>query len=553
MSATDGFAAPGARRLDALTSLRFFAAMMIVGYHAAGMLGIGHAPVNLGHGVSFFFVLSGFILAYVYPRLDTAAEVRGFWRARIARIWPAHIATLVLGAVLVGYPWSASTLAANVLLVHAWIPMSAFYFAYNAVSWSISTELFFYLAFPWLNRRWERTGTWKLAGAVLAVLALIAACAALALPWYFEPTDPVGSRQVTSNGLLYISPLARLLEFTAGIAMAKSWLRQGARALPGPATAWELGAIAACAGWLWALPRVTSTYADRLGPTALEWLENAGAFPFFALLIYVVAPGRGAISRVLALPGLVLLGEISYSLYLVHQILQATYRFHAAQLPPLPDALAASLLLGILLLVSYLLWRWVELPARRWLLGARAPHAGTPPKGFGLSRRAPVFASLALVALLLTLRFAGTLSVGPDQAVATVAGTRFGDATTLHEVRMQCLVDGVALRLRWSGPATDPQRWMHPVHVVADGGAIVRQFDYPPDPESTGPDGTRVDTVYLPYDALRTGVAIGLGLYDLQSGRLLPVDGGRRDLGGRRLLIDLPACAVPDPLARPAP
>ena len=49
--------------------------------------------IALGQGVSFFFVLSGFILTFVYPTLDTGREVRGFWLARFARIWPAYMAT----------------------------------------------------------------------------------------------------------------------------------------------------------------------------------------------------------------------------------------------------------------------------------------------------------------------------------------------------------------------------------------------------------------------------------------------------------------------------
>src|SRR5882762_3313186 len=82
------------RKLDALTTLRFFAAAMIVVHHSRGNFGIPsdwavHLPLD--QGVSFFFVLSGFILVYVYPRLDTWDARRKFWLARFARIWPAHI------------------------------------------------------------------------------------------------------------------------------------------------------------------------------------------------------------------------------------------------------------------------------------------------------------------------------------------------------------------------------------------------------------------------------------------------------------------------------
>ncbi len=77
-------------KLDQLTSLRFFAAMVIVFHHATNSFGIRPIGVNLGQGVSFFFVLSGFILYYVYPKLATWPNIRQFWRARIARLWPAY-------------------------------------------------------------------------------------------------------------------------------------------------------------------------------------------------------------------------------------------------------------------------------------------------------------------------------------------------------------------------------------------------------------------------------------------------------------------------------
>ncbi|MDZ4048042.1 MAG: acyltransferase, partial [Pseudoxanthomonas sp.] len=137
-------------KLDQLTSLRFFAALLIVVHHAESMMGIGGMGVNWGQGVSFFFVLSGFILTYVYPRLATLDDTQRFLRARVARIWPAHVASFALGFALMPYAWDTWTAIANLLLVHAWIPQSAYYFSYNGVSWSVSTEAFFYLAFPLL-------------------------------------------------------------------------------------------------------------------------------------------------------------------------------------------------------------------------------------------------------------------------------------------------------------------------------------------------------------------------------------------------------------------
>jgi peptidoglycan/LPS O-acetylase OafA/YrhL len=198
-------------RLDALTGLRFLAATAIVLQHSRGTF-LGDdilRPWPLDHGVSFFFVLSGFILTYVYPELPTAGSIRSFFLARAARIWPAHLATLALaGAMLVG--WSTpGPLAANVLLIQAWIPLPNYYFSYNAASWSLSTELGFYLLFPLLIWRFAERWWWLLAAAAALVLGLIA------LPL----------THASAHALLYISPLGRLFEFVLGMATALLWQR----------------------------------------------------------------------------------------------------------------------------------------------------------------------------------------------------------------------------------------------------------------------------------------------------------------------------------------
>ena len=90
-------------RLHALTTLRFFAALHVVLFHmrVIGILPGGpwwfHNFASIGFvGVNFFFVLSGFILVYTYDGPDL--NVRKFWWARFARIYPAYILSLVVAA-----------------------------------------------------------------------------------------------------------------------------------------------------------------------------------------------------------------------------------------------------------------------------------------------------------------------------------------------------------------------------------------------------------------------------------------------------------------------
>jgi peptidoglycan/LPS O-acetylase OafA/YrhL len=118
------------QRLDALTSLRFF----IVIYHSANLFGLSLNSGNyfaLGQAVSFFFVLSGFILAYVYPKLENWSQISRFWCARIARIWPVLLASFFLAYWLLPAGWDSTIVLANILMIHAWIPFPKYFFSYN--------------------------------------------------------------------------------------------------------------------------------------------------------------------------------------------------------------------------------------------------------------------------------------------------------------------------------------------------------------------------------------------------------------------------------------
>jgi peptidoglycan/LPS O-acetylase OafA/YrhL len=124
-----------ANRLAALTSLRFFAAAAIVHHHIMGVWAFPRVLQFLfAQGVSFFFVLSGFILTYRYPLLREWRELRRFGLARFAGIWPAHAASLVIvvssaTAILIISSFDGTHLpflaASNLLMVQSWLPSTA--------------------------------------------------------------------------------------------------------------------------------------------------------------------------------------------------------------------------------------------------------------------------------------------------------------------------------------------------------------------------------------------------------------------------------------------
>jgi len=195
MTALEADTAPPAD-LRPLTTLRFLAAMWVVLFAAWPNLDVGFTP-NLAAkgylGVETFFVLSGFILSHVY--LEQAGGRRlnygGFLWARIARVYPLHIATL-LGVMALGLAATAAGMAidANVLswkslpaqifMVHAWGFASEA--GFNHPSWSISAEWFAYLLFPvFAAMAWgmRRRPAAAVAGAVAFMIALYLAFEAI--------------------------------------------------------------------------------------------------------------------------------------------------------------------------------------------------------------------------------------------------------------------------------------------------------------------------------------------------------------------------------------
>ena len=146
-----------------LTSMRFFAAIWVVLYHYwPHLAGAGAMPgvIAKGYlGVELFFILSGFILCHVYLASfeDSRFRYGDFIWARLARVYPMHIATLIgIGlmagaALLVGIQvdpniLSLAALPANLTMTQAWglAPVAG----WNHPSWSISAEWFAYLCFP---------------------------------------------------------------------------------------------------------------------------------------------------------------------------------------------------------------------------------------------------------------------------------------------------------------------------------------------------------------------------------------------------------------------
>ena len=339
-------------QLDSLTSLRWFAAALVLGFHGSGFLYHLHlGPVYdaLQSGpaaVSFFFILSGFVLTWSYRPAQRATH---FWRNRFARVYPSHVATwMVMVPVLMAQhaAHGGRMGGLSLILVQAWIPKFKYFFAFNLVAWSLSCEMFFYLCFPALHRVIAAvTHRTRLMLGLMAVT--------IAVPALFA-----GSHSITSFWFVDLFPPLRLLEFGVGIALAMEIRAGHWRRVP------LLPMLVVSVLLLPAIQHV---------PFNMRF-ASATVVPFTLLIAAAAAADlEGRWSPLRSRP-LVRLGELSFALYLVHlEVMQGVvalthYKAGRAE----NDFLFWLLLIAASLVAMWLLHTFVERPFQRLL---KAPSA----------------------------------------------------------------------------------------------------------------------------------------------------------------------------------
>jgi len=371
---------PATARLPSLTGLRFVAAFLVFGFHigVVNLVNDGAAGTATwwlfgqgAVGVSFFFILSGFVLTWSARPDDTA---RRFWQRRFAKIYPNHVVTWVPAlavALLTGTGVTVAVALSNLFLVQAWFPDPKIYYGLNSVSWSLACEFFFYLLFPLLYRALRR-GERRLGAAVLWPAAI----GALAVVWLIPlAVQPLPDRY--HYWAIWLFPVARLPEFVAGMLLARI-VQEGRW----PAGSW-LGGVWPATG----LAAVTYI-ASGWFPDDIRIV--AGTVAPLALLIAAVgaadAAGRPTPWRS---RGAVFLGEISYAFYLIHLLVLRLFAkvFGASHSVTVEIGLVV-LALGVAVIGSWLLYICVERPGMR-LLGPRSA-ARVPRQAVSKSESRPV-------------------------------------------------------------------------------------------------------------------------------------------------------------------
>ena len=381
-----------------LTGIRFIAAAWVLLYHLQGplnQLGLLVIPgvtdvLRVGRlGVDLFFALSGFILTHTYlRRLVPALRGRGavdFWWLRLARIYPVHLVMIVIagGAVVaqakvtgeaLDRDWlNPIDLGRNLLLIQEWGPEPQR--GWNFVAWSLSMEWLAYLIFPllalllWALHR--KVHTWVLVVAwLLALTPLVVYGLSTTDPYY---TDHWGSTyriltEFTTGAITYLI----VCRFLPGDRLSEPASPRVERAASILAVVLPILVVAA-AIFLGQLPSAQ--------PPQITIDGDAEPFPPYYHLLIVplliawigsLALSRRGVARFLSTRALVLGGFISYSLYMTHLVWFGLWRaaLRAAGIDGGPLYAVAFVVLVVgALVIAWLMWKFVEEPAREWMRG----------------------------------------------------------------------------------------------------------------------------------------------------------------------------------------
>ena len=296
-------------RIESLTSLRFFAALLVLLNHCEFLRhsdsillsNLFHYIFSQGHiAITFFFILSGFIMSLSYSDRINNKEVSyiQFYIARISKLYPLHLLTFFLALPLVVYSVykgsdTLKTLLPNLILIQSFIPIREYFFSVNAPSWSLSNELFYYLIFPVLILMKNR---------LLIVIPLIIIIFQIAIELLNLPESQ-------KHYLIYIFPISRLLDFSIGILTYRVFREINDKKIILNSSTMQISSVLLFFVFLLLVELVI------------------GRFNYYflyvipvSILVFSFSLKEGVLSKLLNNDKLVILGKASFALYLIHHL-----------------------------------------------------------------------------------------------------------------------------------------------------------------------------------------------------------------------------------------
>lgn len=353
------------KEIFSLTGLRFVAAFYVFLFHIHIRWPISDHFFSKNIldqgaiGMSLFFMLSGFVLAYRYA--DGRSSLKDYLINRFARIYPIYAVAALVTLPWIGIDFGSSSLAdtskwiaqiallvfSNIFLIQAWFLQ---YFSYwnDGGSWSISVEAFFYVLLPFLLPSLLQASMKRLF-VISAVCWLLAVLPGLSAALFSSP----------SNGVYYSMPIFRLPEFLIGACIYLT-IRLG--------FTYRIGAALQVAVLV-----IFLLYLGVAGPKMPIYVgHNWIALPVIAFMIFSLSNDKGLVASLLASRVFVWLGKISYCFYSFQALiilLLISYHDKLIQIAPAlsNNKLLAIASLAVLVVLSAFGYHLIEEPARRWI------------------------------------------------------------------------------------------------------------------------------------------------------------------------------------------
>lgn len=307
------------KKTQSLTFFRFVAALIVINFHFGKNL-TQWSPIFLAgsHMVTFFFVLSGFVMITRYH--DGNMIKRVYWYNRFLRIAPAYYLALAICACLTVNDFSIS-LALSFLFIQSWVP--PYPLSINSSAWSLSVEFFFYASFPFIVNFINK---WKMPGRECFWIAFILWMITQWVELWAINTNRYAGYPSISHDLIYYHPLSHICSFLIGIAAGKIYYEsKETEKISSFIFATLILLIIVCI--------INNQGIIQANLRILLPFESSFLAPIFGILIYLIPKLPNSITNKLNSKFLILLGDSSYEMYIFQMpiwYILDTYYFHNA-------------------------------------------------------------------------------------------------------------------------------------------------------------------------------------------------------------------------------
>ena len=349
--------------LDQITFTRFIAALTVVFFH----YGQSIFPANISFlfenvtagpiAVGYFYVLSGFIMAIAYyqPEQQNQKPIskKKYWLARFARIYPVYLLALLLivAAKFKGLAEHWQELPLHLALLQSWIP--GYPITLNTPGWSLSVEAFFYLCFPFLL-----IWVYKLGTKSLAIFTVVLWLATQTILLTLLNSSEYAPKSLLHD-FIYYNPLMHLNSFVAGLLCGIYLKRNPSTKKQQQNSLWLMLSFTLIFILIWSRPHLESVLDIKLAYT------NGLLAPAFLLFIVLLARHKGIITKIFSYSWLILLGEASYSLYILQKPVHGIYDKLIVPRISLAETTHFYIFLIMLIIISILSYKYLETPMRK--------------------------------------------------------------------------------------------------------------------------------------------------------------------------------------------